>query len=87
MTGNNLLFQDAKHDEMARKAYKYTANLHGVCGDLVKLATDLGQIERECSNLQEQIDSERDKDIETKLNRALTDLEQIKRETDALLKS
>jgi Tfp pilus assembly protein PilO len=48
--------------------------------------TDLGAVERECRNLQEQIDSETAKETAVKLERVNKDLQEIRKETEVLLK-
>ncbi|KAF2884096.1 hypothetical protein ILUMI_22064 [Ignelater luminosus] len=83
---DELIFRDAKRDEMARKAYKLLATLHTDCGEVVQAVTDLGLVERECRNLQEQVDAELAREISTKLERVNADLAEVKKETTALIK-
>lgn len=71
---------------MARKAYKLLATLHTDCGEVVQAVTDLGLVERECRNLQEQVDAELAREISTKLERVNADLAEVKKETTALIK-
>lgn len=80
-------FQDAKQEETARKAYKLLAALRNEFNAILKGVSDVGQIERECRNLQEQIENEKAKEIGMKLERVTTDLLQIKKETQSLLTS
>lgn len=70
---------------MARKAYKLLAALHSECGEIIKAATELGAIERECRNLQDQIEAEKTKETAAKLERVNADIEQVKKETAMLL--
>ncbi|KAJ8946713.1 hypothetical protein NQ318_006971 [Aromia moschata] len=81
-----LIFSDAKQDETARKAYKLLAALRDECSSILKAVTDLGLAERESRNLQEQIENEKSKEIAAKLERVNSDLEQIQKETQSLLK-
>jgi hypothetical protein len=83
---DELIFRDAKHDETARKAYKLLAQLRDDCSSIIKGVTDLGAVERECRNLQEQIDSETAKETAVKLERVNKDLQEIRKETEVLLK-
>lgn len=76
--------QDAKHDETARKAYKLLAQLRDDCSSIIKAVTDLGAVEREYRNLQEQIDSETAKESAVKLERVNKDLQEIRKETESL---
>lgn len=52
----------------------------------LKAVSDVGQIEREIRNLQEQIDTENAKGIGVKLERVESDLLQIQKETQSLMK-
>lgn len=77
--------QDARHDEMARKAYKLLAALHSECGDIIKIATEIGTVQREARNLEDQIEVEMAKGTAAKLERVLADIEQVEKETALLL--
>ncbi|KAK5643290.1 hypothetical protein RI129_007135 [Pyrocoelia pectoralis] len=81
---DELIFRDAKRDEMARKAYKLLATLHNDCGEVVQAVTNLGLVERECRNLQEQIDAELLREIGSKLERLNVDIAAIKKENAEL---
>ncbi|KAJ8966465.1 hypothetical protein NQ317_011452 [Molorchus minor] len=80
-----LIFFDAKQDECARKAYKLLATLRDECSSILKAVTDLGLAERESRNLQEQIETERSKEVAAKLERVCSDLEQIQKETQSII--
>ncbi|KAB0799648.1 hypothetical protein PPYR_07528 [Photinus pyralis] len=81
---DELIFRDAKRDEMSRKAYKLLATLHGDCGEVVQAVTNLGLVERECRNLQEQIDAELLRETGSKLERLNADIAAIKKENAEL---
>ncbi|EFA01483.2 Coiled-coil domain-containing protein 22 homolog-like Protein [Tribolium castaneum] len=83
---DELIFRDAKQDETARRAYKLLAQLRDDCSSIIKAVTDLGAVERECRNLQEQIDSETGKESAVKLERVNKDLQEMRKETEQLLK-
>ncbi|XP_062454655.1 6-phosphofructo-2-kinase/fructose-2,6-bisphosphatase 1 isoform X3 [Rhea pennata] len=53
---DELLFKDAKRDEVVRKAYKYLAALHENCAQLIHTIEDTGTIQREIRDLEEQIE-------------------------------
>ncbi|XP_063038221.1 coiled-coil domain-containing protein 22, partial [Melospiza melodia melodia] len=55
---DELLFRDAKRDEVVRKAYKYLAALHENCAQLIRTIEDTGTIQREIRDLEEQIEVE-----------------------------
>lgn len=56
------------------------------CSAILKAVADLGRVERESRNLQEQIETEKSKEMSVKLDRVLADLAQIKKETQMILK-
>ncbi|XP_050507109.1 coiled-coil domain-containing protein 22 [Diabrotica virgifera virgifera] len=81
---DELIFYDAKHDETARRSYKLLAALRDEFGSILKTLEDLGVVERECRNLEEQIESEKVKEIAIKLDRVYSDIKQIQKETQML---
>ncbi|CAH1159319.1 unnamed protein product [Phaedon cochleariae] len=83
---DELIFFDAKHDEMARRAYKLLAALRDECNNILKAVTDMGVVERESRNIQEQIETEKAKEVGLKLDRVYSDLALIQKETQNLLK-
>ncbi|KAL3276292.1 hypothetical protein HHI36_024191 [Cryptolaemus montrouzieri] len=83
---DELIFSNAKKDETSKKAYMLLVSLHNMCGEIVKVVSDIGFIERECRNLQELIDIEISKETSVKLKRVNDDLQKIKEENIALLK-
>ncbi|KAG5882538.1 hypothetical protein JTB14_038149 [Gonioctena quinquepunctata] len=83
---DELIFYDAKNDETARRAYKLLAALRNECNSILKTTTDLGLTERECRNLEEQIEFEKSIEIDSKLERVYSDLAQIQKETNILMK-
>ncbi|CAH1959136.1 unnamed protein product [Acanthoscelides obtectus] len=82
---DELIFRDAKSDEIARKAYKLLASLRDECSLILRAVTELGQTERESRNLYEQIETEKSKEISLKLERVTSDLAQIEKETHTLV--
>ncbi|KAH8398880.1 hypothetical protein KR222_009749 [Zaprionus bogoriensis] len=67
---DDLLFQSAKHDLHAKKAYKLLAQLHAHCSELVECVTNTGSVSKEIRELEVQIDGE-------KLKNVLQSLQQI----------
>lgn len=53
---------------------------------ILKTLEDLGVVERECRNLEEQIEIEKSKEVSVKLERVISDLRQIQKETDMMKK-
>ncbi|XP_065158539.1 coiled-coil domain-containing protein 22 homolog [Atheta coriaria] len=75
-----LIFKDAKFDEVARRSYKLLATLHMDCEAIVQAVSDVGLMERECRNVEEQIDAESNREVATKLKRVMNDIEQLRNE-------
>lgn len=70
---------------MSRKAYKLLATLHNDCGAIIQAITEMGVIERESRNLQEQIDIEVGKATGVSLERLNTDIKNVKKEIATLM--
>ncbi|CAH1106385.1 unnamed protein product [Psylliodes chrysocephalus] len=83
---DELIFYDAKNDETARRSYKLLAALRDEFNIILKTLEDLGVVERECRNLEEQIEIEKSKEVSVKLERVISDLRQIQKETDMMKK-
>ncbi|XP_075345561.1 coiled-coil domain-containing protein 22 [Mycteria americana] len=81
---DELLFKDAKRDEVVRKAYKYLAALHENCAQLIRTIEDTGTIQREIRDLEEQIEGETSAKPPASLDRILSDCRAL-REENALL--
>ncbi|KAM7028184.1 LOW QUALITY PROTEIN: coiled-coil domain-containing protein 22 [Acridotheres tristis] len=81
---DELLFKDAKRDEVVRKAYKYLAALHENCAQLIRTIEDTGTIQREIRDLEEQIEGESSAKLPASLERILSDCRAL-REENALL--
>lgn len=62
------------------------AALRDECNAVLKTITDLGLTERETRNLQEQIETESAKEIAVKLEQVTKDIEEIRKETQTLMK-
>ncbi|KAG7203758.1 hypothetical protein KM043_013782 [Ampulex compressa] len=60
---DELIFRDARTNEASRKAYKLLATLHSDCSELVNLVEETGATVREIRDLEEQIDSETNKNL------------------------
>lgn len=81
---DELLFKDAKRDEVVRKAYKYLAALHENCAQLIQTIEDTGTIQREIRDLEEQVEGETSAKPPASLDRILSDCRAL-REENALL--
>lgn len=71
---DDLLFQSAKHDLHAKKAYKLLAQLHAHCSELVECVTNTGNVSKEIRELEVQIDGEKIKNVLTSLQQITDDI-------------
>ncbi|KAM3656131.1 coiled-coil domain-containing protein 22 [Ammospiza maritima maritima] len=76
--------QDAKRDEVVRKAYKYLAALHENCAQLIRTIEDTGTIQREIRDLEEQIEVEGSSKLPASLERILSDCRALREENAQL---
>lgn len=81
---DDLLFKNAKRDEYLRKSYKHLANLHKDCSELVKYIQESGGIVRETRDIEEQIETEKMRNVSANLERVSADLEQMQNENSQL---
>lgn len=81
---DELIFRDAKKDEVSRRAYKLLATLHSDCSELVQMVEETGAIIREIRDLEEQIETETAKNVGSNLERVSADLRQMQQENAAL---
>lgn len=72
--------QNAKRDEHAKAAYKNLATVHADCADLVRLAEETGAIVREIRELEDQIETERSRNVAANLQRISGDLQLVVQE-------
>ncbi|KAF7266793.1 coiled-coil domain-containing protein 22 homolog isoform X2 [Rhynchophorus ferrugineus] len=83
---DELIFFDCKQNETARKAYKLLAALREECNGILQAVIDVGQAEREFRNLEEQVETECNKEVKDKLEKAQSDLKEIQNEIKLLTK-
>lgn len=74
---DDLLFQSAKHDLHAKKAYKLLAQLHAHCSELVECVTNTGNVSKEIRELEVQIDGEKMKNVLTSLQQITGDIQKF----------
>ncbi|XP_059813613.1 coiled-coil domain-containing protein 22 isoform X3 [Hypanus sabinus] len=82
---DELVFKDAKKDEVVRKAYKYLAALHENCSHLIRTIEESGTILREVRDLEEQIESEAGKMALGSLEKILADYKAVRQDNAALV--
>ena len=82
---DELLFKDAKKDEVIRRSYKHLATLHESCETLISSIEETGNIRREICQLQDQVDNESEKKVNTNLQRLKDDYNQMKQENSILI--
>ncbi|RZF40303.1 hypothetical protein LSTR_LSTR013245 [Laodelphax striatellus] len=81
---DDLIFRDAKRDETSKNAYIMLAKLHSEFGELVAMVEENGAIVREIRDLEEQIETEMDKNVAANLKRITADLQQMRQESASL---
>lgn len=69
--------QNAKRDEHAKAAYKHLATLHADCGDLVRMVEETGAVVREVRELEDQIETEKSRNVAANLQRITRDLQLV----------
>lgn len=79
-----MVFKDAKRDELVRKAYKYLAALHENCSQLITTIEDSGSILREVRDLEEQIDCETGRCALESLDKILSDYTAVRQDNVTL---
>lgn len=75
-----FLFQDAKKDDQAKKAYKLLALLHSECNTIVSLVNDTGVLSRDIVDLEDNIKTQKSKKTEDILQKVKVDLAQLQNE-------
>ncbi|XP_030385418.1 coiled-coil domain-containing protein 22 homolog [Scaptodrosophila lebanonensis] len=77
---DDLLFQSAKHDLHAKKAYKLLAQLHSSCNELVECVSLTGNVSKEIRDLEVQIDGEKLKNVSTSLQQITQHIQDLQGE-------
>ncbi|KAG6464333.1 hypothetical protein O3G_MSEX014447 [Manduca sexta] len=77
---DETLFRDAKKDDQAKKAYKLLALLHSECNTIVSLVNDMGSLQRDIVDLEENIKTETAKRTEDTLKKIQLDLAKLQEE-------
>lgn len=79
-------YKEAANNERVRQVYRAVAAVHEGCGELVDIVRETGATQREISDLREQVDLEKSKNVEEKLEQLRVDLNQVKKENASLKK-
>ncbi|KAH8364688.1 hypothetical protein KR084_010008 [Drosophila pseudotakahashii] len=74
---DDLLFQSAKHDLHAKRAYKLLAQLHANCSELVECVSLTGNVTKQIRELEVQIDGEKLKNVLTSLQQITGDIQKF----------
>lgn len=74
---DDLLFQSAKHDLHAKRAYKLLAQLHSNCSELVECVSLTGNVTKQIRELEVQIDAEKLKNVLTSLQQITGDIQKF----------
>ncbi|KAL7037120.1 hypothetical protein ACKWTF_009082 [Chironomus riparius] len=67
----------AKQDEYSKRAYKLLISLHTEFSELISLIENTGTIQREIRELEDQIDNERQQNVQHKIDQITRDLQMI----------
>lgn len=81
---DDLIYRTAKRDDHSRKAYKLLATLHADCAELVNYVQETGATAREIRDLEDQIETEKMRNVSGNLDRILADLHQMQKESQVL---
>ncbi|BFF99320.1 coiled-coil domain-containing protein 22 homolog [Drosophila madeirensis] len=81
---DDLLFQSAKHDLHAKKAYKLLAQLHANCTELVECVALTGNVTKQIRELEVQIDGEKLKNVLTSLQQITGDIQKFEQHIQEL---
>ncbi|XP_059612496.1 coiled-coil domain-containing protein 22 homolog [Phlebotomus argentipes] len=81
---DDLIYRTAKRDENSRKAYKLLATLHADCAELINYVQETGATAREIRDLEDQIETEKMRNVSANLERITSDLHQMQKESQVL---
>ncbi|KAH8378586.1 hypothetical protein KR009_000070 [Drosophila setifemur] len=81
---DDLLFQSAKHDLHAKRAYKLLAQLHSNCSELVECVSLTGNVTKQIRELEVQIDGEKLKNVLTSLQQITGDIQKFEQHIQEL---
>uniref|UniRef100_A0A6P4F4A2 Coiled-coil domain-containing protein 22 homolog n=1 Tax=Drosophila rhopaloa TaxID=1041015 RepID=A0A6P4F4A2_DRORH len=81
---DDLLFQSAKHDLHAKRAYKLLAQLHSNCSELVECVSLTGNVTKQTRELEVQIDGEKLKNVLTNLQKITGDIQKFEQHIQEL---
>ncbi|XP_058055405.1 coiled-coil domain-containing protein 22 homolog [Anopheles bellator] len=81
---DDLIYRNAKRDEFTKRAYILLVALHTECSELVALVQETGAIKREVRELEDQIESEKDRNLVANLAQIEQDLGEMQRESRRL---
>lgn len=77
-------FKEAESCEAARPVYRGVTSVHQGCGELLNIIRETGTVQREISDLREQVDLELNKKTEEQLSLLEVDLGHIRKENQSL---
>uniref|UniRef100_A0A915L3V7 Coiled-coil domain-containing protein 22 homolog n=1 Tax=Romanomermis culicivorax TaxID=13658 RepID=A0A915L3V7_ROMCU len=81
---DQLMFEDAKKDDCIKRAYRTFVNIHELCAEISADIESTGQILREIRDLEDQIDLEKQNEMDKKLENLVSDLCEIRNENETL---
>lgn len=82
---DELIYKDAKLSEANKNVYKLFININSQYEKLIGDLEETSHLDRECRDLEEQVNLESQNKISDNINKVLSDLKQIKKENEELI--
>ena len=82
---DELLFRDAKRDEVAKRSYKLFVSINEAYDKLIESLETASQLERQIFDLEDQCATEKQNKVTENMQQVLVDLRQVKDENDKLM--
>lgn len=77
---DDLIYRTAKRNDNSRKAYKMLVTLHSDFEDIIKSLQDVGTLLRDSLDLNDQIESIKNRNVSTNLEKISQDIEHIEKD-------
>lgn len=82
---DELLFKDAKQSEVNKKVYKLFVNINSDYEKMLESLEQTSQLDRECRDLEDQVDLEVQNKVSDNMAKVMDDLKQVKQENQQLI--
>jgi len=81
---DELIYKDATRDDFIKRAYKCFVSLHEHCASIISHIENAGHLEREMRDLDDQIDNESQRSVDTTLESLVNDFCEMKTANETL---